>query len=263
MTAVVQYEVDGGISTVTLNRPVQMSMMNDELQEVALPALSGPPTTTGSGWSCLRASARRSVPRATCTASARIDSVRRAMQTLQLPREMPNATIAQIHGAYAGAGLAWTCNLRYCADTAVSSTVFMTAGLSGEFADTWTRPRIVGDANAVDLYLLAEKFRPDDAERIGLVSRSVPADELTNHLRRVAERLCTAHVGGGEVQSGQFAAGLVRRTARPGGRAEHPLRSDRGSPGGRRGLPGEAPSGLSRTLTLGSGNIEEGTWSAP
>ena len=66
---------------------------------------------------------------------SQIDSLRHAMRTSQLLHDMSKVTIAAINGACAGAGLAWACaaDLRYCAESAVFNTAFMTAGLSGDF----------------------------------------------------------------------------------------------------------------------------------
>jgi 2-(1,2-epoxy-1,2-dihydrophenyl)acetyl-CoA isomerase len=113
------------------------------------------------------------------------------MRSSQLLREMPKVTFAAINGACAGAGLAWACaaDIRYCAASAVFNTAFMTAGLSGDFGGTWTLSRIVGPARARELYLLAEKFRAPDAERLGLVSAVLPDEELLPFVRAKAERV--------------------------------------------------------------------------
>ena len=206
VTDAVRYEVEGGIATVTLNRPDHMNTMNDELLEAALSMFERAAdddrarvvVLTGAGRAFCAGGDLQGMAAGQAggisggsSASERIDALRHAMRTSQLLREMPKATIARINGACAGAGLAWACacDLRYCADTAVFNTAFMTAGLSGDFGGTWTLPRIVGHAKAVELYVLAEKFGADEAERIGLVSKSVPAAELDAHVRRVAERL--------------------------------------------------------------------------
>jgi 2-(1,2-epoxy-1,2-dihydrophenyl)acetyl-CoA isomerase len=117
--------------------------------------------------------------------------LRGSMRTSQLLREMPKVTFAAINGACAGAGLAWACaaDIRYCAESAVFNTAFMTAGLSGDFGGTWTLPRIVGPARARELYLLSEKFRAPEAERIGLVSAVLPDAELLPFVRARAERV--------------------------------------------------------------------------
>jgi len=63
------------------------------------------------------------------------------------------------------------------------------AGLSGDFGGTWTLPRIVGPARARELYLLGGRFDAAEAERIGLVSRALPSDELMSHVQDVARKI--------------------------------------------------------------------------
>ena len=206
MNDTVHYDVDGSIATVTLNRPDRMNTMNQELLDAALDALQRAADDarvrvlimTGNGRAfCaggdLEAMAAGEVPGVDggSPVQARIAALRHAMRTSQLLHDMPKVTIAAINGACAGAGLAWACaaDLRYCAESAVFNTAFMTAGLSGDFGGTWTLPRVVGPARARELYLLAEKFRAPEAERIGLVSRMLPDGELMGEVRRVAERI--------------------------------------------------------------------------
>jgi len=206
MTDTVLYDVDGAIATVTLNRPDRMNTMNADLLDSALDSLQRAADDdrvrvvimTGNGRAfCaggdLEAMAAGDVPGVdgSQAVQARIAMLRNAMRTSQLLHDMPKVTIAAINGACAGAGLAWACaaDLRYCAESAVFNTAFMTAGLSGDFGGTWTLSRIVGPARARELYLLAEKFRAAEAERIGLVSRAVPDGELMGEVRRVAERV--------------------------------------------------------------------------
>jgi 2-(1,2-epoxy-1,2-dihydrophenyl)acetyl-CoA isomerase len=121
----------------------------------------------------------------------RVAALRLATRTSELLHEMPKVTIAAINGACAGAGLAWACaaDLRFCAESARFNTAFVNAGLSGDFGGTWTLPRIVGAAKARELYLLAEKFTAEDAERMGLVTRRLPDDQLIPEVHRVAARL--------------------------------------------------------------------------
>ena len=202
----VLYQVEGAIATVTLNRPERMNTMNEELLEAALGALE-----RAAGDDSVRVVIMTGAGRAFCAGGdlgsmaagdvpgtpgrigvqARIDNLRHAMRTSQLLHEMAKVTIAAINGACAGAGLAWACaaDLRYCAESAMFKTAFMTAGLSGDFGGTWTLPRIVGPARARELYLLAEKFPAREAERIGLVSRCLPDAELMAEVQRVAIRI--------------------------------------------------------------------------
>jgi 2-(1,2-epoxy-1,2-dihydrophenyl)acetyl-CoA isomerase len=211
MEEVVRYAVDGSVATITLNRPEQMNTMSRQLLEQALAALEAAADDdavravifTGTGRAfCAGGDLREFAGRepdggaaggsaATRSLQADVDRLRGAMRTSQLLREMPKVTFAAVNGACAGAGLAWACaaDVRYCAASAVFNTAFMSAGLSGDFGGTWTLPRIVGPAKARELYLLAEKFRAADAERIGLVSAVLPDDELLPFVRARAERV--------------------------------------------------------------------------
>ena len=224
MDDVVQYAVGQGVATITLNRPEHLNTMSGPLLEQATAALERA-TDDGSVRAVILTGAGRAfcaggdlqgmagdrpaglerVPASGVPAKSQISwggsgdgtmqadvaRLRRAMRTSQLLRDMPKVTFAAINGACAGAGLAWACaaDIRYCAASAVFNTAFMTAGLSGDFGGTWTLPRIVGPARARELYLLAEKFRAEEALRIGLVSAIIPDDELMPFVRAKAERV--------------------------------------------------------------------------
>lgn len=203
MGDLVIYEVEGAVATVTLNRPDRMNTLSEQLLEQALAVLESAAgdgavrvvIMTGAGRAFCAggdlSSMADGTPLAASGAEARVNRLRQAMRTSQLLHEMPKVTIAAINGACAGAGLSWACaaDLRYCAESAMFNTAFMTAGLSGDFGGTWTLPRIVGPAKSRELYLLAEKFPAREAERIGLVSRCLPDEELMPEVRRVADRI--------------------------------------------------------------------------
>jgi 2-(1,2-epoxy-1,2-dihydrophenyl)acetyl-CoA isomerase len=219
------YEVEGAVATITLNRPEQMNTMAGGLVEAVTRGLERASDDesvravilTGAGRAFCAGGDLRGMAAGDGAEPAAGDGadpaagdaqagdrterhagvdgavarLRIAMRTSQLLRDMPKVTLAAINGACAGAGLAWAaaCDIRYCAASAKFNTAFMTAGLSGDFGGTWTLPRIVGPAKARELYLLAEKFRAAEAERIGLVSAVVPDGELMGEVRRVAERV--------------------------------------------------------------------------
>lgn len=203
MAEVVHYEVDGPVATITLDRPQQMNTMSPDLIEQTTLALEEAAsddairavilTGTGrafcAGGDLQGMASGRSEGRPT-NVESRIAGLRRSMRSSQLLRDMPKVTFAAINGACAGAGLAWACacDIRYCAESAVFNTAFMTAGLSGDFGGSWTLPRVVGPGKARELYLLAEKFRAPDAARIGLVSEVLPDDELLPYVRDKAAR---------------------------------------------------------------------------
>jgi 2-(1,2-epoxy-1,2-dihydrophenyl)acetyl-CoA isomerase len=209
MSTTVLYATDDGVATITLNRPERMNTLGEDLPERLLEALERATddddvrvvilTGAGRAFSAggdLGAMAERKTARdlTASTVQGRIEHLRRMMRSAQLLHEMPKVTIAAINGACAGAGLslACACDLRYAARGARFNVAFRGAGLPGDFGGTWTLPRIVGPGKARELYLLSPRFDADEAERIGLVSKTLPDDELTAHVHTVATDLAAA-----------------------------------------------------------------------
>lgn len=104
---------------------------------------------------------------------------------------MPKPVIASINGVAAGAGasLTFACDFRVMADTAGFNLAFANIGLSCDTGASWTLPRLVGPARAVELLMLPETIGAGDAHRLGLCHRVVPAADLEVETRRLAERL--------------------------------------------------------------------------
>lgn len=98
-------------------------------------------------------------------------------------RELPQPTIAAINGAAIGAGLAvaLACDLRFAAREARLGLNFTRLGIHPGMGATWTLPRLVGPAHAADLLLTGRIIDGAEAERMGLVSRALPVDELLPH----------------------------------------------------------------------------------
>ena len=88
--------------------------------------------------------------------------------------------IAAINGAAAGLGLvqALMCDLRFAADTAKFTVAFSKRGLIGEYGISWVLPRLVGQANALDLMMSSRVVMADEAQKMGMVNKVVPADQL-------------------------------------------------------------------------------------
>jgi enoyl-CoA hydratase/carnithine racemase len=99
--------------------------------------------------------------------------------------------IAAINGPCAGMAvpISLFCDLRFASDRATFTTAFARRGLIAEWGVSWILPRLVGPAHAIDLLLSARKFDAAEAERIGLVNRVLPHDELLPFARGYAEDL--------------------------------------------------------------------------
>jgi 2-(1,2-epoxy-1,2-dihydrophenyl)acetyl-CoA isomerase len=107
------------------------------------------------------------------------------MQRLEKP------IVGSINGVAAGAGLniALATDLRIAADTARFGEVFARVGLVPDGGGTYFLPRLVGTAKAMEMILLADIIDAQEALRIGLVNRVVPAEQLENETLKLAERL--------------------------------------------------------------------------
>jgi enoyl-CoA hydratase len=104
---------------------------------------------------------------------------------------MGKPVIAAVNGFALGGGceLAMACTLRVAADTARLGQPEVTLGLIPGFGGTQRLTRLVGTGVALDLMLTGRQVGADEALRIGLVNRVVPAASLMTAARTLAEEL--------------------------------------------------------------------------
>jgi enoyl-CoA hydratase/carnithine racemase len=100
-------------------------------------------------------------------------------------------TIAALPGPAVGAGLAlaMACDIRIAAASAFVSTGYLRVGLSGDYGIAWLLTRLVGTAQARALMFTAERVDAARCERIGLVNRVVPDDQLQAEAFALAKSL--------------------------------------------------------------------------
>ncbi|MCA0872282.1 enoyl-CoA hydratase [Seohaeicola saemankumensis] len=105
--------------------------------------------------------------------------------------DCPKPVIAAINGPCAGIGLVMTlyADLRFAATEAKFTTAFAARGLIAEHGLAWVLPRLVGEAQALDLLLTARKFTGAEAAGIGLVNAALPGDALMDHVNSLARSL--------------------------------------------------------------------------
>jgi enoyl-CoA hydratase len=106
-------------------------------------------------------------------------------------RSLPCPSIAALNGAAIGAGLAvaLACDIRLAARDAKLGLNFTKLGIHPGMGSSWTLPRLVGPAHAADLLLTGRIVDGVEAERIGLVNRAVPRDEVRAAALAVAEEI--------------------------------------------------------------------------
>ncbi|MAS43059.1 MAG: enoyl-CoA hydratase [Rhodobacteraceae bacterium] len=103
----------------------------------------------------------------------------------------PKPIIAAINGPCAGIGmvLALFADLRFAAAEARFTTAFSARGLVAEHGMAWLLPRLVGEANALDLLLTSRKFDGTEAQALGLVNKAIPGADLMAHVHAVAKSM--------------------------------------------------------------------------
>jgi len=189
---------DGGIVTITLNRPKQLNAINGtmvrELDALAAELETDPAARvvifTGSGDRAFLAGAdvgefQGLTPVQALGFSQRIQRLYSRIEAL------PQVTIAAVNGFALGGGceLAQCCDLVLAAETARFGQPEINLGVTPGAGGTQRLARIVGMHRAKELNLLGEMIDAQEAYRIGVANRVVPADRLLGEARALAEKL--------------------------------------------------------------------------
>lgn len=119
-----------------------------------------------------------------------IDILTPLNQALLLLTQMNAPVIAQVHGVAAGAGLSLLLMADYviAAEGTRMNLAYINLGTSCDVGASWALPRIVGVRKALEIALLGDALTADDALRLGLVNRVVPAAELENATTALSRR---------------------------------------------------------------------------
>ena len=110
-------------------------------------------------------------------------------------RSLPQPVIAAVNGPAAGGGLALAlaCDIRIAAASARFNVAFVRLGISGcDIGVSWMLPRLIGASRAWELMLTGRIIDAAEADRIGLVLRVVPDDDLLDSVLETA-RLIAAN----------------------------------------------------------------------
>jgi len=101
--------------------------------------------------------------------------------------------VAAVTGAAIGIGTTMLlhCDLVYVSDEARLAMPFVSLGLVPEFASSLLVPQLMGPRKAAEKLLLGDPFTGQDAVDCGIANAVLPATEVVNHARRIAERFNT------------------------------------------------------------------------
>ena len=190
-------ETHDGVRVLTLNRPDVLNAVNAQMGRELLQALRDAEraaevrcvllAASGRGF-CAGADLREQVPGRTSLGDLlreRYNGIVLRMRTMEKP------VIAAINGVAAGAGcnLALAADLRVASERATFIEVFSRVGLIPDSGGTWLLPRLVGMGRALEMMFFADPMDALTAERLGLVNRVVPHDDLMAQTKEWAARL--------------------------------------------------------------------------
>ncbi|MGQ7751268.1 enoyl-CoA hydratase/isomerase family protein [Streptomyces sp. WC2508] len=199
--SLVLHATDNGVSWITLNRPEAMNAVTWEQRERVIGLLaeaSADPavravvlTATGRGF-CAGADLRGAPATGERVPGDVARTIRLGAQRLiaaVLDCEKP--VIAAVNGTAAGIGahLAFACDLVLAAGSAKFIEVFVRRGLVPDGGGAYLLPRLIGPQRAKELMFFGDSLPAAEAERLGLVNRVVPDEELAETARAWAQRL--------------------------------------------------------------------------
>jgi enoyl-CoA hydratase len=191
-------ERDGAIATVTINRPSVLNALNsqtiDELRRVFLELKADDAVRvvilTGAGEKSFVAGADINELALQTPAGGREHALG-GQHVFDVIESLGKPVIAAVNGYALGGGceLAMACTLRIAADTAKLGQPEVALGLIPGYAGTQRLPRLVGKGKAAEMMLTGAPISAEEAFRVGLVNRVVPAAELMTEARKLAAEL--------------------------------------------------------------------------
>ncbi|HEV3139484.1 MAG TPA: enoyl-CoA hydratase-related protein [Vicinamibacterales bacterium] len=191
----------GAVAIVTINRPKVLNALNaptiDELRRVMLDLQRDDSVRvivlTGAGEKSFVAGADIT-ELAVQTPTGGREHALKGQHVFDVIENLGKPVIAAINGFALGGGceLAMACTLRIAADTARLGQPEINLGLIPGYAGTQRLARLVGKGRALEMMLTGAPIAADEAYRIGLVNRVVPAGDLSSEARRVAAQLAAS-----------------------------------------------------------------------
>jgi enoyl-CoA hydratase len=223
----INVEHDGGVVTLTLNRPEARNAMSPEMGDEIVRAVDAlrrddsvrVVIVTGAGKAFSSGGDLGMLAR-----DAGLDSGGGAPTMGGAPRDfyvrylsirqLPVPTIAAMNGHAIGAGLcfALACDIRVATAGAKMGMTFTKLGLHPGMGATFLLPRLVGTARACELFFTGRVFDATEAERLGIVNRVVADDAFATTVRSLATEIAN---------SGPIAVRMVKKAIYRG--VEHSL----------------------------------------
>lgn len=200
-----QYEQDGAVVTLTMNRPDERNALSGHGQyrdfvdacarikvddSVSVVILTGAGSAFSAGGNVKDMRDRKGLSAG--TAYEVRNNYRRDIQNIPLNLyDLDVPTIAAVNGAAIGAGcdLACMCDIRIASDRAKFAESFVKLGIIPGDGGAWLLPRLVGQSKAAELTFTGDTIDAAEALACGLVSKVVPGEGLMDEARALADRM--------------------------------------------------------------------------
>jgi 2-(1,2-epoxy-1,2-dihydrophenyl)acetyl-CoA isomerase len=198
--------LDAGVLTLTLNRPERYNAFNSALIEALGRAVGRAAaddecrvvllTGAGKGFCAGADLTDRNIKPGESRPDLGESLDKRYNPLIRAMRKLPKPIVCAVNGAAAGAGanVALACDIVLAAKSANFLQAFARIGLVPDAGGTWILPRLVGDARARALMMLADPITAEDAAAWGMIHRAVDDDQLMGAAREIAERLAAGPI---------------------------------------------------------------------
>lgn len=197
---------DGHIATIVLNRPQALNAITAEMIEEIKAALAEMAqdsemrvlvlTGAGRGF-CAGADLKvGGIKSAEVPEEATLEETRRILSSglQEVTRRLRNLeipTIAMVNGPCVGLGFEWAlaCDLRIGSEKAKFMVAFTKVGVIPGAGGHWLMPRIIGIAKAAELIFTGDLIDAEEAQKIGILNRLVPAPDLEKETMALAQKI--------------------------------------------------------------------------
>lgn len=190
---------ENGIATITLNRPDVLNALNtrasDELgmavEEAGKDASVKVLVITGAGRGFCAGGDVKDLPLTPGNPAASKETLETWHKILLGIRRLQKPVIAAVNGIAMGGGmdLALMCDMRIASENARFGSAYVRIGGVPDSGGTYLLPKLIGYAKAFELLLTGDIIDAKEAEKIGLVNKVVPAEQLESATKELASKL--------------------------------------------------------------------------
>jgi 2-(1,2-epoxy-1,2-dihydrophenyl)acetyl-CoA isomerase len=200
----VSYETTAAVATITMNRPDARNALDTATKDGLVEAIER--ATADDSVRCVLLTGAGSAfsagqdlrEHATNLTAMSAEQIWQTVPRHYIPianglATMPKPVVAAVNGIAAGAGaaMAFACDFRVLARSAGFNLAFAGIGLSCDTGTSWTLPRLIGHAKAIDLLLRPRTVPADEALDLGLATSVVPDAELPDAALALARELAS------------------------------------------------------------------------